>query len=226
MIGKLRKRASSVACAITFSAVTLAFTGSASALDMSFRWASDAEIGAANFSGIIFNPDFGYETLDYEGKASRRLKEVSGFRAGAEVGYDKQIGHLVVGVVADLSKSFASSSRSNFADGSRLQSDLDLFGTVRGKVGYAAGRWMIFGTGGLSYARLRIADSTVAGASEAKTLSGYAAGGGIEYIYNKDVTIRFEYTHLDFGDAKYNALSNESINPTMDVIGVGVTTRF
>jgi outer membrane immunogenic protein len=217
--GHSRRVLSRVAVALSLTFAGVAPTLAQNPLDLDFHWASADEIRRTTWTGVIVNPELGYEELEVGGNAKGR-REIGGWRAGVELGYDKQIGSLVVGVTADINKSWVSGGR----QGSDF--DLQLFGTARGKVGYSFGRWMAFGTGGLSYGRFKVASPGFG--SDAQTLTGWAAGGGLEYILNNKVTVRFEYIHLDFGDATYSSLpaTNNRVSPEMDVIGVGFVSRF
>ncbi|KQO76353.1 hypothetical protein ASF20_13445 [Methylobacterium sp. Leaf88] len=57
---------------------------------------------------------------------------------------------------------------------------VDWFGTVRGRVGYAFDRFMVYGTGGFAYGGGGESDGLAYGRSN-ETRVGYAVGGGVEY---------------------------------------------
>lgn len=225
MIVRLRKFCNRVSygAALALAAATVS---PALAFDIDVHWASDAEIGPVSWTGFIFNPDVGYDQLNFDGKGARNLKDPQGFRAGAEIGYDRQIGSVVVGAEFDVYKSWLKGSRDNFFP-DQLKSDMDVFGSIRGRLGYTCGRFLAYGTAGMSFGRLGITDNTTQ-AFDVKTLTGLAVGGGVEYVYNKKITLRAEYLHLDFGDAEYSSLplGARSINPNMDMFGVGLVSRF
>ena len=88
-------------------------------------------------------------------------------------------------------------------------------GTVRGRLGYAFGNLLVFGTGGFAYAdvrdRLTLANAagglSVNGITKLQT--GYAYGGGVEYAVPTTsfvnffkasaVTVKAEFIHYDLG---------------------------
>jgi hypothetical protein len=80
----------------------LTLTGPAAATDLSFlAWEDDASIGPFSWTGFVFNPDVGYDTLSLKASGGAAVKDVKGWRAGLELGYDYQIGGIVVGIAAD-----------------------------------------------------------------------------------------------------------------------------
>lgn len=75
---------------------------------------------------------------------------------------------------------------------------IDYFGTVRGRVGYALDRLLIFATGGLAYG-----GGGCGPFDDCDGLRfGYAAGGGIEYAFTDNLSVKLEglYVNLDNGD--------------------------
>ncbi len=76
----------------------------------------------------------------------------------------------------------------------------DFFGTVRGRLGVAFDRVLVFGSGGFAYN-----DRT----------TGYAVGGGIEYAITNNITLRAEYLYVNLGNGGNNTASaafNEAAN--------------
>ncbi len=93
---------------------------------------------------------------------------------------------------------------------------LNWFGTVRGRLGYAAGPVLFYATGGLAYGEIEqrrvisgrtvgaITGTTVntfAGSSQSSSVhTGWTLGGGAEMHLTNRLTVRAEYLYLDFGD--------------------------
>jgi high affinity Mn2+ porin len=85
------------------------------------------------------------------------------------------------------------------------------FGTARGRIGYAFGRWMVYGTGGVAWAYDRLTRTQLAGTpaggtadvgtSEAALLWrwGWAAGAGIEVPIAPNWSAKVEYLAVEFG---------------------------
>lgn len=76
------------------------------------------------------------------------------FTIGGQVGYNYQIGNIVLSAEADLNYvDLKSTSRflSSVGDPSTYRQELDYLGTVRLRIGYAFDRALIYATGGLAY---------------------------------------------------------------------------
>lgn len=76
-------------------------------------------------------------------------------------------------------------------------------GAIRGRVGYAADRFMPYIAGGVSFARYRF-DAYEIGSGfeifrETKTLTGWNVGAGVEYAATDNLILRAEYRYSDFG---------------------------
>ena len=118
--------------------------------------------------------------------ATFRNRSQDGFSGGAQIGYNVQFtpgSGVVVGIEADAQYLDFGRSRNNaFVNGAvapgyyvtdpRGLSSLDYFGTVRGRLGYAFDRTLVYGTGGFAYGsgsadRVRRLSAT--------TATGYAA---------------------------------------------------
>ena len=166
-----------------------------------------------------------------------------GYLIGGQVGGNMQIGAFVVGLEADASYTDVSTSNSSGSDGAAartraVRSDLDYLGTVRGRLGVAFDRVMIYGTGGLAYGGLntRVGGSSAAagtftGRTE-DTAVGWAAGAGVEWAFTNNLTFKAEYLHYDLGDQKV-ALRNEAgreaayrFSNTGDLIRGGINIKF
>lgn len=161
----------------------------------------------------------------------------SSFAGGGQVGYNHQMGHVVVGLEADMdgtngrSRQFSSYALPATALTTANTTTIDRFtepnwtATIRGRVGWASGPVLFYGTGGLALADVRqsafytntpTATPAVAAAnpgttfgpfanasSADSTLTGWTVGGGAEYRVNRAVSIGAEYRHSDYGSPGY-----------------------
>ncbi len=116
----------------------------------------------------------------------------SGGFAGGQVGYNWQ-GVLglgspwVLGIEADLQGSGISDS----SDG--VEVSLNYFGTVRGRLGYAIDRTLLYVTGGLAYGEV---EAKAGPDSVSDTQTGYVIGGGVEYKLNPAWSLKGEYQFI------------------------------
>ena len=137
--------------------------------------------------------------------ASFRNRSQDGFSGGGQIGYNWQLtpgSGVVIGVEADAQYLDFGRNRNNaFISGAvapgyyltdpRGLSSLDYFGTVRGRLGYAFDRTLVYGTGGFAYGS-GSADRSFGGyAGNDSFRTGYAVGGGIEYALPTDSFLNF-----------------------------------
>ena len=79
-----------------------------------------------------------------------------GVTAGGQIGYNFQIGNAVIGIEADaawtdIGRRVTIGGPGAPATLNTFRADLDYLGTVRGRLGWAFDRVMIYGTGGFAY---------------------------------------------------------------------------
>ena len=128
----------------------------------------------------------------------------SGVVAGGQVGYNFQWNWLVLGIEAeggymnlDGSGREPGTSPPGQTGGPNVgSSDSDFFTTIRGRLGFAFGHWLFYGTGGgigVNYeTRMDDAPEGLHG-HEQDFDWGWTGGGGIEYMFGCHWSIRAEY---------------------------------
>ncbi len=167
----------------------------------------------------------------------------TGVIGGVQAGYNWQWASLVLGIEGDIS--FASLDRSvvapNFLPApfqDTFRSRLDWLATIRGRLGWAVDRWLIYGTGGVAFAELKdeLSDPPTVLAFTAKpdsTLTGWTAGGGIEYAFTDHWTAKAEYLHVGFSDRTAVVGSPRAatgyafrFKDSLDIARVGINYKF
>jgi outer membrane immunogenic protein len=174
--------------------LTSAIAFSASAADLSRGGYKDGPVYAAvDWSGWYAGVNAGGGGTSSDGALSP-----SGGFGGGQIGYNWQgalgMGHnWVLGVEADIQGSGIDDTALG------LKSSLNWFGTVRGRIGYAFGPALVYGTGGFAFGEVENGP-VLARVSETQT--GYTIGGGVEYKFNPAWSIKAEYQFisLDAGD--------------------------
>ena len=75
--------------------------------------------------------------------------------------------------------------------------------SARGRLGYAAGPWLFYATGGLAFTGERFLNTPAIGNDEKKLSMrlGWAAGGGVEYAFAPHWSLRLEYLYSQFQNA-------------------------
>jgi outer membrane immunogenic protein len=123
---------------------------------------------------------------------------------GGQLGYNWQFGTFVVGGEADIQgMGLRRSALLSDAGGNSVlaNSSVDYFGTVRGRIGLAYGRWLPYLTGGLAYTTLNHDGLGIAGVAGTYSASyskiGYAVGAGIEWAFVDRWIARAEYLFVD-----------------------------
>ena len=93
--------------------------------------------------------------------------------------------------------------------------------TARPRIGYAAGKWMWFGTAGFALANLnyraRFTDNfgRALETGGVGTKAGWTAGGGLDYEAARHWDMRFEYLYANFGDATNTSTNLTAFTPSV-----------
>jgi high affinity Mn2+ porin len=134
-------------------------------------------------------------------------KHFGGLMGGVQAGYNYTLPTgLLLGVETDLT--FPSYLPANAVvsvldtPSSSVLEHQDYIGTVRGRLGYAAGPWLVYGTGGFAWMAERFLNTLDTG--EQKILhnrAGWAAGAGVEYAFAPHWSVRLEYLYSQFEKA-------------------------
>ncbi len=167
----------------------------------------------------------------------------AGVEGGGQLGYNYQLGSIVVGAETDFQ---GTSMRSGGAPAALAYPSpvtpggflvpvapagnagvaLNWFGTARGRAGFLImPSLLVYGTGGFAYGNVQ---SAFTGHSDTRT--GWTAGGGAEWMFMPNWSAKAEYlfTDLDSGGAKGwagNALGDQR-HPQYNVVRAGVNYHF
>jgi outer membrane immunogenic protein len=180
---------------------------------------------------------------------------------GGKLGYNQQWASFVLGVEGDISswrlnKAVTTTGNPfdiilppatvNFATFNTTLSTSWL-ATVRGRVGFAAGRALFYATGGAAFADIHFANTYLGhsgfGAGnegEANTASqakaGWAAGAGADYALTRNWIVSVEYLHVDLGSTSASGLvtTGNANTATMsfttrlrsDIVRGGISYKF
>ena len=86
----------------------------------SLSYASDAEVNSITRTGFIISPDWSLsDELELGGTGGALLEDTDGFAIGGKLGYDWQLGNIVVGGITDAFYSFADGNGRGGAPSSR-----------------------------------------------------------------------------------------------------------
>jgi outer membrane immunogenic protein len=127
------------------------------------------------------------------------LNGADGGLIGGTLGYNWQFGHFVAGLETDID--WADISVTNTPVGAR--GTLDYLGTVRGRLGYAFDRVLLYGTGGFAYGAGTAKSFTGVIGSDSESTTGWTLGAGIEYAIWRNLTAKVEYRYTDLGNTTF-----------------------
>ena len=176
-----------------------------------------------------------------------------GFIGGIQTGYNYQINSFIVGIEADYSwgnivgsqtrgsntaLSIVGSPGFGVTTNIMGQEKLNSFGTLRGRLGVTPfDRVLIFGTGGFAYgaasSNISVAQIetgptpcvtfTPSSGSASRTLTGWTVGGGGEWAFASNWSLKAEYLYYRLGALKYPA---DQINSISCPTSVPASTPF
>jgi len=164
--------------------------------------------------------------------------DMDGAIYGGFLGYNWQSGNAVFGIEAGLNGTGFDGHTDclNVADCKR---ELEYYGTVTGRLGYAVNNFMFYGFGGIAWGDVET-NVSVAGAplddfwtgvdsvgfDNSETHVGWTAGVGLEFAFTERFVAGVEYAHVDLGEERHTILTateevsegpNESIDIRNDV---------
>jgi iron complex outermembrane recepter protein len=191
-------------------------------------WAGTAA-PATNWTGVYLGVNGGYTfggskwSDSVTGNSSGSFG-TSGFVFGGTVGANYQIGSLVFGVEGDGdwadSSGFGTFTSTSLCAGGCLTSDTWL-STVRGRVGYAFDRYLVYATAGAAFGDIRaqFSNDPMSRSVEA----GWTVGAGIEVALGRNWSAKAEYLFVDLADGSCTtdcAIANANGSPLTPNIAV------
>src|SRR6516164_6459065 len=243
--------------ALSAAAFALASVGNAEAADMKLKAPPPSVPSAYDWTGFYVGGHLGIAWGNSNWTTAPNLSgaldlfqgidtfnESGSFLAGVQVGYDYMLpNRIVVGAVANASfPSFPNLSGISIGGISTLASPVNgpetfaenvlHFGTVRARLGYAPGNWLLYATGGFawSYDQQTLTQLST-GTADMPFLwrLGWAAGAGFEVPVAPHWTGGFEYLFTDFGSktTTFSALGQQfSSNFSLQEVRASLNYRF
>jgi outer membrane immunogenic protein len=194
---------------------------------------------AYNWSGFYIGGNAGGKWADHDGDIF--LDQVVGFTplglltfgtggndeaafvGGGQVGFNWQTGAWVWGIEGDfqgtsLKRTFVCCGPlvplDFFVQGDTFSVKNDWQASIRGRIGYAWDRFMVYGTGGVAFTNIEVTAALVPVggvgliASASDTLTGWTAGGGIEFGLwdNWSLGVEYRFSSFDAADFQHGNL--------------------
>jgi outer membrane immunogenic protein len=146
-----------------------------------------------------------------------------GMLYGVTAGYNWQAGSWVYGIEGDYSFSDVKGSGACPAPAS-CQTELSYLATFRGRMGYAFDRFMPYFTVGGAYGEVQASSIPVAISASDNKL-GLAIGGGLEYAFLANWTVKGEYLYVDLGKIS-TAAAAADISFSSHIVRAGLNFKF
>lgn len=186
----------------------------------------------------------------------------SGGFGGIQIGYNWQTGAYIFGWEADVSfgkindediKGFTVVTTAgdvlDFTGNVRLKQEVDYFGTVRGRFGWANNTLLFYATGGLAWGHIETTfqvynlqiqnNGALSGAALASFLAGatarqddvrfgFAVGGGFEWAFAPMWSFKADYIFIDLGNGDTLSIPGGTANSDfyMHTVRFGVNYKF
>ena len=239
---------------IVTAASVAALSAVANAADI-YRPVLPAPYNAVNWSGFYVGVHAGSasssvnfnDTDPFGGSVLNGGLKGTGFIGGAQLGYNRQLGHFVFGVEADLGDLSNSSSKSVLLNTGWIVTSKTaggFYGDVAARLGFAFDKALVYAKGGYAYLGAAdkfsgydgLSDSLGDSFSTSTTgVFGWTVGAGVEYLVTPAWSVRAEYQHFEFGDAS-NAVpaepgnvgggSGKFTNASADTVTAGISYHF
>jgi outer membrane immunogenic protein len=194
------------------------------------------------YGGIHGGYGWGHVDASIAGFDVSPVPEPKGGFGGMQVGYNWMMSpNWLVGLESDLSIGSIRDTVSLFSIPNTFSldatSNIEFFGTLRGRVGYAQGPWLLYATGGLAWARNEVTTSfNIPGTFEFVLLQdhqthfGWTAGGGVEWALSPNWSTKVEYLYADLGSRDYDFVTPfippVSHKETLQTVKLGLNYRL
>jgi outer membrane immunogenic protein len=179
----------------------------------------------------VFSPTGYFATTSPGAIAIAGVQELkpTRFTGGVQAGFNRSSGSWLFGVEADMGSVHLNDSASKsgtypccaptgFTVTQSINTDW-LF-TLRPRVGYTHGDWLVYGTGGLAVTNLSFQSqfndtfaTAAASVSSAENQRGWVYGGGVEYKANKQWSLKGEFLRTDFGSFSKTTANLTAFSP-------------
>jgi len=127
---------------------------------------------------------------------------------GGQLGYNWQTGPWVLGLEGDIDAQHWRTTRvvgtaiAPFIVGDTFTADSHWEASIRGRIGYAWDRVLLYATGGAAFTQVKT--SFVGFGSDDQTLVGGTVGGGLEYAFTNNVSLGVEGRWTFYGNNNFN----------------------
>jgi len=215
--------------------------------------APDSTLSVGRWDGLYFGAKWGYgfgtmKWRDPRGHYSLSSNDVSadsdndGLLGGIQIGYNKQYGSTVIGIESDVNVGklvgYAACGATVGVGGSgdTCGNKTDLLASLTGRLGFAAGRSLLYVKGGGAYSHTQTtvtnySYSPIPPASSSSGRLGWTVGTGFSYAISPHWFVNAEYAYYDFGKQTHTSgtganAGSFSIGQVQHVASFGLNYRL
>jgi outer membrane immunogenic protein len=223
----------------------LVVAGSARAADLPMRYkAPPFATQVFNWTGFYLGGQVGYasghdQLFEYFTASGaftgfQKRNNVSGVTGGGFFGANYQTGMVVVGLEGDVEGSDLTGGWIDLPTGGQGRTKIDFQSSLRGRIGLASDRAMVYATGGAAFGNVaHTYTNLLTGVSEtfSGTRTGWTVGGGVEFVIAPNWLARAEYRYTDYGMSRASSVTSfPGLTGTQEVklntIRVGFAYKF
>lgn len=167
----------------------------------------------------------------FDGGATSIGFDPDGWLGGIAAGHNWHTDAFVFGLEADLGYLGADEGKRTAT--AFANADYGWYGALTARAGYAQDRFLFFAKGGLAFADIENTAGAVSGGVNDATdytknrevHTGWALGGGAEYAFNPNMSMKIEYLYMDFGDERSTNTDGDYFKHENDIhtIKVGIS---
>ena len=165
-----------------------------------------------NWTGLYIGGHVGFGSTKFEFNTGIDSGSRTSFIGGGQLGFNWQAGSIVWGVEGDISGADLHAGQ----EVSTIGAKVDLLASLRGRLGLAFDRILVYGTGGVGWVRGRAGAQTFGTVLTTNfTQSRGVLGGGVELAVTNNLTLRVEV--LDYIGTETFGLGGDLNNNIRDI---------
>ena len=203
--------------------------------DASYKGAP-APSGRTIWEGLHIGAHAGWADFDYGVSQTTPASPLATIRDSDEsfvggflYGSSWQFGNLVLGTDSAYSFGDTSTGLNIAASGLSATAEVEWSSETRARAGILVRpNTLLYGTLGVSFAKIDVSGSLIAGGSDDETAFGVIYGAGIETTMGNRWFARLEYLHTDFDEESFNEVGGGKFDVDLDtdVVRAAIGYRF
>jgi outer membrane immunogenic protein len=151
---------------------------------------------------------------------------------GGVIGYNWQVNNFVLGLEGDAA-AVLGGNKAFTPNGTPIYNNTfnsDYAAAIRGRVGVAFDRALIYAAGGVAFGDAKVGYSGLPlSASYTTSRTGYTIGGGLDYAFSPNWIGRIEYRYVDLGKGgnyNYGRYANDGISVDSSQVMLALIYKF